>query len=190
VPFDLAVQSTRPGIAYQPVELDLSWDLAADVERRAAECGLSAAVWGAVTIEAERALRQACQAMPSRRHEVIQALDRAAETGTSSIASGPGGRLLAYATQLRSARHRPVAQTRERLSLPVPYNCLLGWRHAAAAQGQRVEDWAHSVLASETRHALLWEAAAAESGATLAEWTLLQAARACSCSSAVAHRAG
>jgi hypothetical protein len=190
-PFDLAVQATRPGTAHQPVDVHLRAEVAFAVETRAAAAGLAAPPWAAITIEAERAIRQACEATPLRRRQLIQVLDDASRrNGSTPVPAGPAARLLAYAAQLRSAKPRPGADAPSHLALPVPYNCLLGWRHAAAAEGQTVEQWALTVLSSAPPDATLWEAAAAEAGATLAEWTLLQAARACNCSSAAAHWAG
>jgi hypothetical protein len=176
-PFDLNLQPTRPGCAHEPVALTLTRTTAVEIEQHAAAAGLPAAAWAALAAEANRALSQASAAFGVRAAELEAALDTAAAPHQpAALPRGPGARLLAYASQLEAATSRPASAPSTTLALPVPYNSLLAWQNAAADARLPLKAWTASQLETPPPSAASWEAAAAWTGATLAEWVLLHAA--------------
>jgi len=189
--FDLRVQPTRPGVAYEPLPITPRAETLATLSCVCALEGLPAESWAALAIETSRALILACELINIRAGELARILDRAAAAPRCErVPAGPGGLLVAYARALRAAPPRRADSACSQMILPVPYVAVVAWQRAAAASGAAVGDWAVSMLEHLAAGRVAWEAAAAEGGQTLCEWVLTQAASCCSRSSAAAHSAG
>jgi hypothetical protein len=187
-PFDLALQPTRPGTAYEPLVLEPSPDRLEAVQRLAAAEGLPSGAWATLVIESERAISLAAKLLGLSAPDLATAVDGAATASCcAQIPRGPGGRLAAYARALRRAQARHAAERTTNLLVPVPYNLLVAWSRAATGTGQQPHDWAVAALSTLPRGRVSWEAAAAETGSTLCEWVFSQAASRCSCSSPTAQ---
>lgn len=178
-PFDLATHPLRPGLAHEPLQIHLERGLRRAVADHAHRDGLSAPAWAVIVIESQRALTLAAEISPHTAAELERRLHAVAAPSTyTTLPRGPGSRLAAYARQLRAT---PQAGTpRDHLAadplLPVPYNLLTAWRQIARAEHRTPAEWAAAKLANLPAGRVEWEAAAAETGATLGEWVLLHAA--------------
>ncbi len=189
--FDLCVQSTRPGVAYESVRLTLAQETLSSLSRVCATEGLPAEPWAALLIESARSLCSASALMGIDAVELAAELNAAAEVPRCDRApAGPGGRLIAYARALRAAPSRQADAVVSPMVLPVPYVTLVAWQQAAAASGRAIGEWGAQMLEGLPAGRVAWEAAAAETGQTMCEWVLAQAASCSSCSSAAAHAAG
>jgi hypothetical protein len=169
-------------VTHVDIELKLPIDLVRAADELAAKEGLATAVWVALVIESDRAVRRAC-GDELQADELRERLDELARAPEASV---PGGaaRLGAFGKALRSARsnggplpRRPLAIHPERVCARAPYQALTAWRDAAIGERQRLDEWAAERLRRLPRGRFLWEASAAERGETLAEWVLAQAAR-------------
>jgi hypothetical protein len=181
-PIDLGRHPTRPGVTHVDIKLELPIDLAHGAHDLAAMEGVPSAVWVALVIESERAVRQA-RGEDSDAEELRDRLDELAKTPAAPV---PGGalRLGAFGKALRHAGPgagprpgRPVTLHPQRMTARAPYQALTVWRAAAIGDGRRLDEWAAERLRPLPRGRFLWEASAAERGETLAEWVLVQAAR-------------
>lgn len=189
--FDLRVQATRPGVAYESTRITATDDAINAVCQVSAREGLPAEPWAALAIETSRSLRLASRLIDlSASRLAIELDDAAAASEPRRIPAGPGGRLLAYAQSLRAAPQWTVESASSPLVLPVPYVAIIAWQHAAAESDAKVGEWATSLLTELPAGRVAWEAAAAEAGQTVCEWVLSQAASCCSRSSTLAHSAG
>jgi hypothetical protein len=189
--FDLRVQPTRPGVAYEPVRLTLAQDTLNSLPRICASEGLPAEPWAALVIESARSLQFASALTDIDLGELAVELDAAAEAPQCDRApTGTGGRLIAYARALRAAPSRRSEPVSSPMVLPVPYVTIVAWQRAASASEHSVSEWGCALLDGLPTGRVVWEAAAAETGQTMCEWVLAQAASRSSCSSAVAHSAG
>jgi hypothetical protein len=189
--FDLHVQATRPGVAYESTRITPSDEVIDAVCQASAGEGLPAEPWAALAIETSRSLHFASRLMGLSASRLAAELDDAAAApGSRQVPAGPGGRLLAYAQSLRSAPQRTVEPAPSPFVLPVPYVAIIAWQHAAAESDAKVGEWASSLLTELPTGRVAWEASAAEAGQTVCEWVLSQAASCCSRSSTVAHSAG
>lgn len=189
--FDLRVQATRPGVAYESIRITPSPDLIAAVCEVAADERLPPEPWAALAIESSRSLNLASSLLcvPARR--LSNELNTAAAAPESQrVPAGPGGRLLAYARCLRTAPQLTVENSQFPFVVPVPYVAILAWQHAATESDARVGEWATNLLAELPTGRVAWEASAAEAGQTVCEWVLAQAASCCSRSRTAAHSAG
>jgi hypothetical protein len=189
--FDLRVQPTRPGVAYEPVRVSLEADTLGSLSCVCATEGLGPEPWAALVIESARSLLFACASMDVDADQLVVKLDVAAEAPRCDrVPAGPGSRLIAYSRALRAAPARAAEPARSPIVLPVPYMAIVAWQRAAAAFGCGVDEWGAGMLAGLPAGRAAWEAAAAEEGQTMCEWVLAQAASCCSRSSAAAHSAG
>lgn len=175
--FDLGVQPTRPGVAYEPVTVKLDPETAIGLSALSAREGLPAGPWAALVVESARSVVLARELFSIDSDQLAEALDIAATASSpESLPVGPGGRLIAYARALRSVAPIDRPSPDEPLTLPVPYSVLVAWRMAAAQAGLELADWALSMLAPLPSERVAWEASAAAVGQTLCEWVLAQAA--------------
>lgn len=189
--FDLRVQSTRPGVAYEPTRITADNDVIDAVCQASASEGLPAEPWASLVIETSRSLNLASRLTSVPAKQLAIELDAAATAPESRrVPAGPGGRLLAYARSLRAVPQRTVDPVPSPFVLPVPYVAIIAWQHAATESGAKVGEWATSTLAVLPTGRVAWEASAAEAGQTVCEWVLSQAASCCSRSSTAAHSAG
>jgi hypothetical protein len=189
--FDLRVQATRPGVAYESIRITPSPDLNAAVCQLAADEGLPPEPWAAIVIESSRSLNLASRLLGVPASRLSNELATSAAAPESQrVPAGPGGRLLAYARCLRTAPQRTVENERSPLDVPVPYVAILAWQQAATKSEASVGEWATNLLIELPTGRVAWEASAAEAGQTLCEWVLSQAASCCSRSSTPAHSAG
>lgn len=161
-------RSRRPGLAHEEIALWLGHASAERVGSAAAVESIPAALWATITIEAERALRNAAREAQSRA-TLAGRLNAAARQ--PFLLPTRRTRLAAYAAALR-ARHRPppAAAAPVPLTLLVPYHTWLAWELAACEDGLVVRDWVQAMLEEAPAGRRLWEAAAAERAQTLAEW--------------------
>jgi hypothetical protein len=189
--FDLRVQATRPGVAYESTRITPSDEAIESVCQASAREGLPPEPWAALAIETSRSLHLASRLIGMSARPLAVELDHAAAAPESRrVPAGPGGRLLAYAQSLRAAPQRTVESAPSPFVLPVPYVAIIAWQHAAAESDAKVGEWATSLLTELPTGRVAWEASAAEAGQTVCEWVLSQAASCCSRSSTVAHSAG
>ena len=189
--FDLRVQATRPGVAYESTRITASDDAIAAVCQTSALEGLPAGPWAALAIETSRSLHLAARLVGmSASRLAIELDDAAAAPESQRVPAGPGGRLLAYARALRVAPPRTVESAPSPFVLPVPYVAVVAWQHAATESDAKVGEWATSLLTELPTSRVAWEASAAEAGQTVCEWVISQAASCCSRSSTAAHCAG
>jgi hypothetical protein len=189
--FDLRVQATRPGVAYEPTSVTASEAAIAALCQASAHEGLSPEPWAALAIETTRSLKLASRLTGTPENRLAIELDDAAVAPESQrVPAGPGGRLIAYARCLRAAPLRTAESARSPFIVPVPYVAIIAWQHAATESGAKVGEWAASMLKELPIGRAAWEASAAEAGQTVCEWVLSQAASRCSRSSKLAHSAG
>ncbi len=179
--FDLKVQPLRPGIAHEYLELRLGADTVEAVEKVALGIGVPAELWAAIAIESERALRAAAEASNVARGRLAVALDTASAEPRPTLPAQRGRRLAAYARMLRRPDASTLPAGMHRLSVAVAYHTMSAWEFDAARTGASVASWASALLAAMPEGRLQWEAAAAEAGQTLGEWSALHAARLASC---------
>jgi hypothetical protein len=189
--FDLGVQATRPGLAYEPICITANEATVASVAQVSARDGLPPEAWAALAIESSRSLTLASRLVGIPEDCLATEHDAAARVPESRrVPAGPGGRLIAYARCLRAAPQCTVEAARVPFIVPVPYVAVIAWQHAAAESRAKVGEWAARTLATLPVGRVAWEAAAAEAGQTLCEWVLSQAASCPSRSSTLAHSAG
>lgn len=189
--FDLRVQATRPGVAYEPTRVTSDKAAIAALAQASAAEGLPPEPWAALVIETSRSLTLASRVTSISENRLAVELDEAAVIPEAQrVPAGPGGRLLAYARSLRVAPKREAQPVCSPLIVPVPYVAIIAWQHAAADAGTEVGEWASSALEQLPGGRVAWEASAAEAGQTVCEWVLAQAASRCNHSSAAAHSAG
>jgi hypothetical protein len=173
-PFDYVATPLRPGVAHEVLVVHLPDGMSVDLGRSAAEEGLMAEHWATLVIESERVLRAASG--NRRAEDLAVELSARARDPQPATLTRRARRLAGYARSLRAARPTEPLMARDNLSLAVPYHCLLAWEREATAGGSTVERWATELLTGLPAGRILWEAAAAESGAMLDGWVGLQAA--------------
>lgn len=189
--FDLRVQATRPGVAYEPTRIATNKAAIAAICQASAAEGLPPEPWAALVIETTRSLKLASRLMgiPESRL-AVELNDAAIARESQRVPVGPGGRLIAYARCLRAAPQQTVKSARSPLVVPVPYVAVVAWQQAASESGDTVGAWASRMLTELPTGRVAWEVVAAEAGQTVCEWVLSQAASCCSRSSTAAHSAG
>jgi hypothetical protein len=182
-PLNLRRRATRPGASHLEISFASPASLTKAVRRIASEEGLPTEVWVGMAIESERAVEAARQA--DKGEELRGYLDDLAATPATPVPGG-AGRLGEFARALRALGRDPrqgVGEVAGRgggaelLTAKVPYQALTAWRRAAIEASEAFDAWAVGRLGRLPRRRLIWEAKAAEEGATLAEWVLLYAAR-------------
>jgi hypothetical protein len=176
-PFDLDAQPLRPGVAHDELVIVLDERLAEAVERAAAADGLPTSFWASIVIESERALTTVSDDLGFDNDTLAKGLDAAACRPRFASPAYRGRRLVRYALALRHRAPRRATLPKLRLSLAVAQHTLIAWELTAQTESRLVADWARDRVAATPGRRALWEAAAAESGQTLAEWVGVQAAR-------------
>jgi predicted HicB family RNase H-like nuclease len=178
-PVNLARQPQRPGELCEELRIDMGRVAAAALENCAAAAGLPNPLWTTLAIEARR-----CLALAAMEFGIdARLLDDAA-----SERRGGWGRLADYANALRAATPRAATPVHGTIVARPSVLMDSAWRRCAAAAEISLEQWAIRQLRAPAPAGLVeWEAAAAEGGHSLSEWTLVQAARASRSESTSAH---
>ena len=179
--FDLQTQPVRPGLAHEQLELALPRESAIAISAAAVAEGVPRSLWAGIAIESERAFRAVVAITESRPHDLEAALDEASAEQHPITFALKRKRLIAYACQLRERGAGRSDGALSCLSVPVGYHTFAAWEIEASQAGKVVEAWALELLLVLPTGRTQWEAAAAESGQTLAEWIAFQAARLASC---------
>jgi hypothetical protein len=146
------------------------------VRAQAAAVGLPLELALYIAVEAEHALDNAAEVVGLARAVLIEFLDVAAadrpERGPRHQFVRP---LEDYATAIeRGLPHVDVAGA---VCARVPHRVASAWAHAAAAAAMPFDLWLAETVKRADPQRAPWEAAAARTGRTLAEWVLVQAAR-------------
>jgi hypothetical protein len=174
-PFSLRTQPQRPGELTELIDVPVEGTLAQRVRESAAGLPLELALY--IAVEAERAVAEAVDVIAASRAEVIAFLDAAA---ANAVDRAPRHVLVRPLEQYAAALSRRLTDTEvpdAPLRARVPHHVAASWAHAAAAAGVRLDRWLADAVDRASADRTPWEAAAASSGRTLAEWVLLQAAR-------------
>jgi hypothetical protein len=185
-------QPQRPGELCREIRLDVGVHEAV-VAVAAAAAGVPVSLWATVAVESQRCvgLTSALFSVPDA--VVIAALDDAAakaqaHPGEQDAVSA--SRLCEYGRALaRAGAHLPE-RTLGGVLLRPSLRILTAWSLASEEAGVALEAWASGLLEHPGGEAVRWEASAALVGQTLAEWTLVQAARRLRCASTFAQIAG
>jgi len=192
-PFDLARQPQRPGELCREVRLPAGADQRV-TEVRAAAAGVPASLWATLAVESERCVQRSAALFALPDTLVVAALeDAAAEEEPETVArlaDGTPSRLCDYARALLNARSREAAAVVGGVVLRPSLTMLTAWSLASRQAGLKLEAWASSHLSETALEPVRWEGSAALSGQTLAEWTVLQAARRLRSARTRAHSAG
>jgi hypothetical protein len=178
---DLDVRPQRPGELTVPVVVTLAPTGRTAASLCAKRDGVPINLWLVIAIEAERALRNAAARSGVDLEELEARLDHAAgRVLPSDVYEHPALQALrAYAHALLTMDDSPVPVM---ATTSVPLNPGLqvaaAWAVEADVSGLEMAAWA-TERASELpfKSRVAWEAAAASWAQSLAEWTLLQAAR-------------
>jgi hypothetical protein len=176
-PFQLRPGAARPGVGHTAIPFEVPTDLGDRLFGIAGAAGVPLELSVALMIESERALGLV---HPDRStDELERELDRISAAALPPI---PGGstRLAAYARALRRGGCGAVKSYGRQLTLPVPHHTSTSWRRSAAVGQETMDRWMARLASTAGKRRHLWEASSAESGMTLAEWVLAQAARRCS----------
>jgi hypothetical protein len=185
VAFDLRMHPMRPGLAHEHLALTLKAPIAEAVAEAAHAEALPRGLWAGIAIESERALRVSAANHGVRVAHLQRCLDALSVQAGCPLPGGHGRRLLAYARAIRcGVTGLPDRLAEESLAVTVAYHTLLAWDREATSEHMDTRSWAQAVLAAVPVGRASWEAAAAQSGQTLAEWVALQAARRASSASA------
>jgi predicted HicB family RNase H-like nuclease len=191
-PFDLERQPQRPGELCREIRLDVGVHEAV-VAAAAAAAGVPVSLWATVAVESQRCvgLTSALFSVPDA--VVIAALDDAAaeaqaHPGEKDAVSA--SRLSDYGRALAQAGAHLPERTLGGMLLRPSLRILTAWSLASEEAGVALEAWASGLLEHPVGQAARWEASAALVGQTLAEWTLIQAARRLRCASTFAQIAG
>jgi hypothetical protein len=181
---DLKTCPTRPGMTHSKIELRAPEGLALAAGELAVREGLREDCWIGLVIESERAVAQVARGATQSDSFRAQ-LDERARRPAVPIPGAPV-RLARFAAALRELVDRPgvpaaagagAADREVMLGVTVAYQSVGTWRRSAIEAGQTIDAWAIRLLQELPRGRVLWEAAAAERGESLAEWVLTQAAR-------------
>jgi predicted HicB family RNase H-like nuclease len=192
-PFDLERQPQRPGELCREIRLDVGVHEAV-VAAAAAAAGVPVSLWATVAVESQRCVGLTSALFAAPDAVVITALDDAAaeaqaHPGEQDAVSA--SRLCEYGRALARARaHPPERTTLGGVLLRPSLRILTAWSLASEEAGVALEAWASGLLKHPVGEAARWEASAALVGQTLAEWTLVQAARRLRCASTFAQIAG
>jgi hypothetical protein len=175
-PFSLRNQPQRPGELAELLDIAVDADVVARVRDDAAAAGLPLELALYIAVEAERALDEAVNVVDVTRVELVEFLDAAAcavpERAPRHLLARP---LEEYA--LGVVRGLTCDDTAAAVRVRVPHRVACSWAHAAAAAGMQFDRWLAEAVNSANPDRAVWEAAAARTGRTLAEWVFLQAAR-------------
>jgi hypothetical protein len=176
-PFSLRTHPQRPGELAELIEVSVDAAEASRVRMAAAAVGVPVELAVYISVEAGRALEEAIEIFGLGEADAVAFLDAAA---AETHQRGPRHLLVRRLEEYASALVRGLPTIHidaGRLRAHVPHRVAAAWGHAAAAAGVPFDCW----LADAVRRANLdrapWEAAAARTGRSLAEWVLLQAAR-------------
>jgi predicted HicB family RNase H-like nuclease len=191
-PFDLERQPQRPGELCREIRLDVGVHEAV-VAAAAAAAGVPVSLWATVAVESQRCvgLTSALFSVPDA--VVITALDDAAAEAQAHPDEQDAvlaSRLYEYGRALAQAGAHPPERTLGGVLLRPSLRILTAWSLASEEAGVALEAWASGLLEHPVGEAARWEASAALVGQTLAEWTLVQAARRLRCASTFAQIAG
>jgi hypothetical protein len=191
-PFDLERQPQRPGELCREIRLDVGV-YETVVTAAAAAAGVPVSLWATVTVESQRCvgLTSALFSVPDA--VVIAALDDAAAEAQAhpyEQDAVSASRLCEYGRALARAGAHTAEQTLGGVLLRPSLRILTAWSLASEEAGVALEAWASGLLKHPVGEAARWEASAALGGQTLAEWTLVQAARRLRCASTFAQIAG
>ena len=186
-PFDLFVQPQRPGELCQDLRLVAPASVLTAVTDDAAAAGVPPGLWLTVAIEATRAVELAAEVLQVSRDLVVDQLNAASvhADGVAPVRT----RLTDYAFALRSTKPSPPIRALGTLLARPSITALTAWSRSAEKAGVSLQEWALAAVQAAPRQALDWEVCSAEAGQTLAEWTLVQAARRRRSASSAAHPA-
>jgi hypothetical protein len=188
-PFDLERQPRRPGELCREVRLDIDQR---PIAVGAAAAGVPISLWATVAVESRRCVDLTAALFGVSRGTVGAALEQAVtdeRTDACERETVPGSRLRDYGEALvRAVPHRTQPAVGGVLLRP-PLRMLSAWSLAADDADVELELWAASVLADPPDEPVQWQASAALSAQTLAEWALVQTARRLRSASTLAHTA-
>jgi hypothetical protein len=191
-PFDLERQPQRPGELCREVRLDIG-DHEAVVATAAAAAGVPVSLWATVAVESQRCVELMSVLFAAPDAVLITALNDAAAEAQAhrgkQDAVAPS-RLCEYGQALAQANAYLPERTLGGVLLRPSLRVLTAWSLASTEAGVALEAWASELLKDTVGEVVRWEASAALVGQTLAEWTLVQAARRLRCASAFAQIAG
>lgn len=191
-PFELERQPQRPGELCREIRLDVgAHDIA--VAAAAAGAGVPVSLWTTVAVESRRCVELTSTLFAAPDAVVITALDDAA----AEALAHPGeqdavlaSRLREYGRALAQAGAHSPERTLGSVLLRPSLRILTAWSLASEEAGMALDAWASGLLNDPVGEVVRWEASAALAGQTLAEWTLVQAARRLRCASTFAQIAG
>jgi hypothetical protein len=191
-PFDLERQPQRPGELCREIRLDIGGHEAI-VAAAAAAAGVPVSLWATVAVESQRCVELTSALFSVPDAVLITALDDAVAEGQAhpgeQDAVAPS-RLCEYGQALAQAGARTPERALGGVLLRPSLRLLTAWSLASEEAGMALEAWASELLDHPVGEAARWEASAALSGQTLAEWTLVQAARRLRCASTFAQITG
>lgn len=130
-----------------------------------------------IAVEAERALQESAMLFAVDAIDLAADLDEAAAAVPArDLRHALARPLLEYATALGAGISR-LEEGDTAIRARVPHQVAAHWTQAAAASGVSFERWLAQILERSSGARISWEAAAAQSARSLAEWVLIQAAR-------------
>lgn len=169
-------QPQRPGELTELIDISADADVLARLERES-PVALPRELGIYIAVEAERSLQEAAALF------ALEAVDLAADLdeATSTVpARGPRHVLVRpledYAAALEHGLER-LDESGAAVRARVPHQVAARWTQSAAAGGVPFERWLAQILGRASGARVSWEAAAARSARSLAEWVLIQAAR-------------
>jgi hypothetical protein len=172
-PYRLGERAQRPGELADLLVLELDERTLEHAGALASAAALPVPLMVVIAAESERALREAATAGELDLADLVEALDAAAASAsTSGFDPPPARRLRAYAAALRSGGYPKPSG---RAELVVPHRVLARWNLVAQGASLTLDAWLSGVVAGATPGRECWEAEAAGQGQTLAEWIGLQA---------------
>jgi hypothetical protein len=151
--------------------LDLPEQVAQDAARRASNTRVPLVLWVRLATEAARHLEDVALALSLGRDEISHWLDQAAQPRRRHATTLTARHLAAYARYLRDGDPSlPPPSAETALHLLVPDVVVAAWSLGAARSGSDLTAWVADRITNAPAGAVEWEAAAADTGATLGEW--------------------
>lgn len=160
------------------VLLDLDQAARSVVSRTAAGAGVPVEVWIRVGVEARRALDEVAGSLGVDVVQVERVLDKAVAESQASRAAAVlrPSPLALYADSLRAAHVSMRALGRGQIAIAVSERELAAWERDAGEVGSTLGEFIAEKVSHAPGSASLWEAEAAASGRTVAEWAYRLAA--------------
>lgn len=173
----MRAQRQRPGELTELIDIGAGADVLTRLERESpVVLPRELAIY--IAVEAERSLQEAATLFAVDVAGLAADLDEAA---SAVPARGPGyvlaRPLQEYATALQDGLNRLNEDGDAAIRARVPHQVAARWTQSAAASGVPFERWLAHTLECASGARVIWEAAAARSARSLAEWVLIQAAR-------------